>query len=93
MKKIGEWGDYIMLQVIVDVFLLYINIYNFVYLGNRCINIIMDQLFFVMMKFSIDFGYVGELYYCSFCFMNWFVEFLFSKQFLYKQIFNLNYLK
>lgn len=84
MKKTCEWGDHIMLQALADVFLLHINIYNFVHSGNRRTNITMDQSLSVTMKFSIDLGHVGESHYCSLRPMNWLAELPFSKQFLYK---------
>lgn len=80
MKKPGELGDHILLQVLADVYLLHISIYNFKYIRTKRIDIATEQPTLVTTKFHINLGLIGESRYFSLRPLQWLAEIPYSKK-------------
>lgn len=78
MMKSGEWGDYILLQALADVYSLHISIYNFRHIRAKRIDIATEQPSTVT-KFHIDLGHIGESHYFSLRPLQWLAEIPYSK--------------
>lgn len=80
MKKPGELGDHILLQVLADVYLLHISIYNFKYIRTKRIDIATEQPTSVTTKFHINLGHIEDSHYFSLRPLQWLAGIPYSKK-------------